>query len=283
MTGWDVERAGSAEQFSALAGPLLSRHPVEANVLLTVLTSALAGRHPAGGTTWLVVRDPAGEPAGAAMRSGGFPLFLPPLPEPAVDALAGWAHRELPDLPGVTAPAEEAHRFATGWQRLTGRGVQSAMAERMHTLAELRPPTGVPGTARPAAEPDVERCIGWLVDFGIEAGLPQTPEQARRAVPQRVADGTLVLWQDPSGRAVAMAGWHRPVHGVGRVAPVYTPPEHRNRGYGSAVAAAATRQVLDAGAERAMLYTDLANPVSNAIYARLGYVPVGDAAMLRFG
>jgi predicted GNAT family acetyltransferase len=31
-----------------------------------------------------------------------------------------------------------------------------------------------------------------------------------------------------------------------------------------------------------MLYTDLANPVSNAIYARLGYVPHRDAAILRF-
>ena len=64
MADWVVQRAGSAEEFSALAGPLLSRHPVQANVLLTVLASALAGRQPVGGTTWLVVRDPAGRVIG---------------------------------------------------------------------------------------------------------------------------------------------------------------------------------------------------------------------------
>jgi predicted GNAT family acetyltransferase len=30
-----------------------------------------------------------------------------------------------------------------------------------------------------------------------------------------------------------------------------------------------------------MLYTDLANPTSNAIYRRIGYLPVTDAAMYR--
>jgi predicted GNAT family acetyltransferase len=31
-----------------------------------------------------------------------------------------------------------------------------------------------------------------------------------------------------------------------------------------------------------LLYTDLANPTSNAIYQRIGYLPVGDAANVVF-
>lgn len=57
---------------------------------------------------------------------------------------------------------------------------------------------------------------------------------------------------------------------------VYTPPAARGRGYASACVAALSQRVLDDGAHFCMLYTDLANPVSNAIYQRIGYVPVAD-------
>ncbi|MDP9319178.1 MAG: hypothetical protein M3O94_08950, partial [Actinomycetota bacterium] len=60
--------------------------------------------------------------------------------------------------------------------------------------------------------------------------------------------------------------------GVTRVGPVYTPPEHRRRGYGAAVTAACTRDALD-HAEDVVLFTDLANPTSNSIYQQIGYRP----------
>jgi RimJ/RimL family protein N-acetyltransferase len=43
-----------------------------------------------------------------------------------------------------------------------------------------------------------------------------------------------------------------------------------------------TGRFLDAGLRAAVLYTDLANPVSNALYQRLGYRPVEDRVMLSF-
>ena len=69
---------------------------------------------------------------------------------------------------------------------------------------------------------------------------------------------------------------------MARVAPVYTPPEHRGRGYGAAATAAVTRAAVDAGVRDLLLYTDLANPTSNRLYARLGYRPVEDAVMFVF-
>ena len=36
------------------------------------------------------------------------------------------------------------------------------------------------------------------------------------------------------------------------------------------------------GAEGILLHTDLANPVSNSVYQRIGYRPVGDRVMLAF-
>jgi predicted GNAT family acetyltransferase len=63
---------------------------------------------------------------------------------------------------------------------------------------------------------------------------------------------------------------------------VYTPPEHRGHGYGSAVTAAASQIALDRGKRFCFLYTDLANPTSNAIYTRIGYRPVCDSREIAF-
>jgi predicted GNAT family acetyltransferase len=63
---------------------------------------------------------------------------------------------------------------------------------------------------------------------------------------------------------------------------VYTPPQHRRCGYGAAVTAACTRDALRHGAEQVVLFTDLTNPTSNALYQRLGYQPVRDRTIMKF-
>ena len=43
-----------------------------------------------------------------------------------------------------------------------------------------------------------------------------------------------------------------------------------------------SRAALNAGAREVVLYTDLANPTSNALYQRLGYRPVEDRVLMSF-
>jgi predicted GNAT family acetyltransferase len=119
-----------------------------------------------------------------------------------------------------------------------------------------------------------------------------------------------VLWED-GGEPVSLAGWGGPTPNGIRVGPVYTPPELRGRGYGTAVTAETSRRLLDgrlsvagsaggqaagarpanraagggAGGRRSFcfLYTDLANPTSNAIYERIGYRRIAESAEIAFG
>ena len=70
--------------------------------------------------------------------------------------------------------------------------------------------------------------------------------------------------------------------GVTRISGVWTPPGLRGRGYASGVVAALSIARLDAG-DACMLYTDLANPTSNAIYTAMGYRRVGDSISIAFG
>ena len=91
----------------------------------------------------------------------------------------------------------------------------------------------------------------------------------------RFSYGGFTLWE-AAGQPVSLAGLSRPVAGQARLGPVYTPPGLRGRGYGGAVTWAVSRAALDAGITGVVLFTDLANPTSNALYQRLGYRPVAD-------
>ena len=79
-----------------------------------------------------------------------------------------------------------------------------------------------------------------------------------------------------------MAGRTQVTAGICKVAPVYTPPQQRGHGYGTAATAAVTRQAIETGAPEVLLFTDATNPVTNSIYQRLGYRPAEDRLILTF-
>jgi predicted GNAT family acetyltransferase len=79
-----------------------------------------------------------------------------------------------------------------------------------------------------------------------------------------------------------MAGASRLEAGMIRVMAVYTPPGLRGRGYAGAVTTSVSQAALDAGAADVVLFTDLANPTSNALYQRLGYRPIEDRTVVEF-
>jgi predicted GNAT family acetyltransferase len=95
-----------------------------------------------------------------------------------------------------------------------------------------------------------------------------------------IEEGRLYLWCDKV--PVSMAWKARPTKSGVVVSGVYTPPEHRRRGYATCCVAALSQRLLDTGYTYCTLYTDLANPTSNSIYRKIGYQPVCESMMYRF-
>jgi predicted GNAT family acetyltransferase len=126
---------------------------------------------------------------------------------------------------------------------------------------------------------DRDLALAWWTAFSREV---QSLAGARPSVvDERLSYGGITLWE-VGGAPVSLAGLTRPVAGTVRVGPVYTPPELRGRGYAGAVTAAVSRAALADGVADVLLFTDLANPTSNALYQRLGYRPVEDRMILVF-
>ena len=153
----------------------------------------------------------------------------------------------------------------------------------MYRATAIRPPAEVPGRPRAATRADRNLLVSWLRAFTAEAlGDVESPAQdSERWVDDRLGGaGGVVLWE--VDEPVSLAGWGgRTPNGI-RIGPVYTPPEHRRRGFGSAVTAAVSAEQLAAGRRFCFLYTDLANPTSNRIYVDIGYEPVCDSADYAF-
>jgi predicted GNAT family acetyltransferase len=276
-----------AARFLAEAEPLLLPDEARHNLILGIAANIRDGLYEDVGL-W-IVQDEAAISA-AALRTRPFNLILArPRSKPALAALAEAVAAE--DLPGVVGGEPEVHEFAELWSRHTGRSARTSMRQGIYALERLEPPPATPGAARVATVADRELALGWLIAFGAEAfheGGPG-PDQAGAMLDRRLSAPTagILLWED-DGEPVSLAGWGGPTPNGIRIGPVYTPPELRGRGYGTAVTAALSQRLLDGrlfdgGRRFCFLYTDLANPTSNAIYKRIGYVRVAESAEIVFG
>jgi predicted GNAT family acetyltransferase len=158
------------------------------------------------------------------------------------------------------------------------------MRTRLYALGALVPPDGVPGRARRGGEGDVEVLAAWRKAFmDEEHAAVHDMQSPREIVLSSLRLGCAEMLWEVDGRPVSQASARPVIAGMSRIGPVYTPPEHRNRGYAAAVTAAASQQALDAGAGQVLLFTDLDNPLTNRLYPRIGYRAVYDAADVTFG
>jgi uncharacterized protein len=98
---------------------------------------------------------------------------------------------------------------------------------------------------------------------------------------QLIGRGQLHFWLD-GGHPRAMVAATRETRSGCAINTVYTPPQFRRCGYATAAVATLSASLLDAGRRFCCLYTDLANPTSNAIYAKIGYRPIRDDSEIAF-
>jgi predicted GNAT family acetyltransferase len=273
------------DEFDRAAGPLLREQPARNTVALTITATLRADGLQAFGAEPPLLgwwQPPGGAVAGAFIRTPPYPLLIVSgAPADAVrdlaDLLADAGHR----LPGVNSAEAAARLFAGQWALRTGAAASVYQRSRLYRLAGLADPSPAPaGRARLAGPEDRDLLIAWWKAFAQEAGSLAEGDPGR-TVDSRLSHRGLTLWED-GYRPVSMAGLTRQVAGATRVGPVYTPPDLRRRGYAGAVTAAVSRAALAAGADEVVLFTDLANPTSNALYQRLGYEPVEDRIILSF-
>lgn len=282
---------GDVEEFLAQAGEFLRAERVRNTVILTVtenlrlaIPEPPSGRPPGPDEPLFGWWQPGADPdqvRGAFMHTPDFPVLLTSMSTQAAAELAADLAAAGRVLQGINAESGAAESFVDAWRHHTGEAAKVHRHMRLFRLDGLVPPHPAPeGTPRLAAERDRDLLIEWFGAFTREVGDPDTHDHAA-AADERLSYGGVIVWE-AAGAPVSIAGLTRIVGGMARVGPVYTPPELRGRGYAAGATVAVTQAALGAGATEIVLYTDLANPTSNALYQRLGYHPVEDRIVLSF-
>jgi uncharacterized protein len=280
----ELEAHADASAFLDAAAPVLDADEARHNLIYGVCSTLVDAPDAYREAYLWTVRDDNAVVAAALMT----PPFNVVVASPATDEALRFAARRLHDrsthLPGVTGGIPEVDVFAEAWQELTGAGKRLRMSQGIYAAQKVKPPAGVSGEPRRARDGDRELIVDWLLAFQQEALADEGPGiDAEQVVERRLASSTagFFLWVDDA-EPVSLCGYGgRTPHGV-RIGPVYTPPDLRGRGYGSAVTAHVTKELLDGGRDYCFLYTDLSNPTSNKIYVNIGYERVCDSAEYAF-
>jgi predicted GNAT family acetyltransferase len=235
----------------------------------------LLGRVNSSDSRRIVVED-NGQIIAVALMSPDRPLLISHAPAQAIPAIV--THVLSWNLKSVNAPVAVAREFCQQWKKLTGQSFTLRWGLASHQLDRVISPPPVPGELQLATIEHRDLVIQWITDYSAEIDDPcSDPAQLCQTL---LSAGQLFLWHNH--HPVSMAGWAGPTPNGIRINSVYTPREFRGRGYASACVAALSQRLLDSGRKFCFLNTDLANPISNRIYERIGYCRVGEAENYSF-
>jgi len=246
--------------------PALFVDQVRHNLIISILTNANAEQSQ-GLLCWTL-----GEPGCCAVKSPGRAIVLGALNQAQCRKLATEVS-EL-DFPAVLGPDGTATWFV---ERATDLGLvfEDPIPQKIHTLSETPIYPGATGHSRPVTAEDAIVLADWITAFHREA-VPHDSLPRRADLEKKAAEGRHLFWI-VDGIPVSLAGIARRISQVAAIAPVYTPPHLRGRGYAGSVTAAVVDRIYTEGKKTACLYTDLRNPYSNRCYAKIGFRPFCDS------
>lgn len=258
-------RLNSAAAFEAAVGSWLATDDRTNNLILSRLHAA---RFSDDVKSWLALEGNAPQ---LALLETPLDMLLSGGSAPAAEFLADNLEAEARQVVG---PAEVADAFAAGLQQRTGRAGRVSMEMTFYTLQQVPEVRSPAGCMRAARRGEMDELAPLAVAAEREMGVhceERDPAAIENMLRQAIDDGQQYVWAEGSSIR-ALASYTRPFRNAGaRIRGVYTLPEFRGRGYGSAITSALAAQLLEGGQAWVALFADNANPTSTGIYRRLGF------------
>jgi len=218
-----------------------------------------------------------GRVVGAAWLTPPHPLGMTTLPADTIPAVMEFASGQKVRPFHFLGPVATVEKFIEQWQAATQSRVKRKMAQGIYELIRVNLWRESAGVMRLVDERDLALLAQWNLCFDHECGMGDDAKLARERAGSAIKRQTHYFWE-VDGRVVAMAGVGGKTPSGVRVIAVYTPPAERGKGYATTLVARLSQKMLNEGKRFCFLYTDLANPVSNGIYQKIGYRLVGDSA-----
>lgn len=244
----------------------------ENNLMIGVVLRSIQGKQDSNSEPYLACALEDGGVAAAAVMTAPFPLIITDLSEDASNAIAASLDGRGDAIAGVVGPSGDAVRFAKRYcerHRKMSFRVDKSMI--VYILDALREPPGPGGKLRPATEGDLDLLTQWTDSF-YEEVAPGDPRDSFNQTKSATNERRLFVWED--GEPVSMTAVVRETENGKAIALVYTPPEKRTRGYGTACVSGVCKLILDSGSDFCVLFADEENRTSNSVYQQIGFRPI---------
>ncbi|MCD4651607.1 MAG: GNAT family N-acetyltransferase [Candidatus Cloacimonetes bacterium] len=265
----EVSYTKSLKNFIEIAIPLLEPHEDRFSLIFGIILSLKKNPEAYKEVHHCVVSED-GEPVAIAIITIPHKLLIycqPGYEEKALPAIAKYFNSLPCRIPGVLSEASLSERFAGLWSELTGDTLKIAMRQGIYRCDKAEPVPPAEGKMRIADGIDVVMLTHWVQQFQEYLHQPISEEEALKYAVAHV--NNIRIW-DNNG-AVCMAATLRPTVNAICISLVYTPEEHRGKGYATALVQQLTKEMLTKKYRFCVLHTDMDNPISNSIYMKIGY------------
>jgi predicted GNAT family acetyltransferase len=176
------------------------------------------------------------------------------------------------DISGINSNKKVCEKFIDYYEEKTKCKFHERLAMDVMELRKLNKVTLPKGYFREATEKDLDLIIDWHIKFGKEAlNEDMAVESFIERLVTRIRNGTIYIFEEENHVPVSMAAFTRQLNKGISVSLVYSDSSKRGMGYGIAVVYNLSKLYLERGNEFCSLFVDKRNPVSNGVYAKIGY------------
>jgi len=264
----------SAAGFLSAAGTFLKISEAENNIVTIAAARMVSSPMGDDAGAYLASVEDGGTVVAAALHGSAGGMLLTSGPAPALTLFAADMAQRCRAPKSMVGPLDACEVFAREWSGRTGQRHALRFHLRHYELHRPPLPARARGNMRAPREQEHELLLAWQLAFIEEVRLADDSARAQRVFGRRLEQGTVRVWDDD--RIVALAGYGDGGTDVARIAPVFTPPQYRKRNYASALVAELSRELFEQGKRAIFLTTDVANPTSNSIYSKIGFIASAD-------
>jgi RimJ/RimL family protein N-acetyltransferase len=181
------------------------------------------------------------------------------------------------EYPGIIGPNFYCEAFVKAYNELDTHPLKLGMSQRIFVNKKVNHISYMNAKLILAQNKHMHFLVDWMYDFLNDTLEQPTTLSATSKIESMIESQSLYLLEFDN-QIVSMAGAIRPFRKGISVGYVYTPVNYRNKGFATKCVELLTDQLLKMH-DYCTLYTDLANPTSNSIYQKIGYVPIGDSVV----
>lgn len=181
------------------------------------------------------------------------------------------------DISGINSNKKVCEKCIDYYEEKAKCKFHERLAMDIMELRKLNQVTLPKGYFREATEKDLDLIIDWHIRFAKEAlNEDIAVEDFIEKLVIRIKNGAIYIFEDENHIPVSMAASTKQLNNGISVSLVYSDARKRGMGYGVAVVYKLSKIYLERGNEFCSLFVDKRNPVSNEVYAKIGYKIIED-------